>query len=149
MKILQIARHRNGVCGAPFYVVTFTDREHGADVMLAVVFDEPDHVAVLSTAILPDVSFGVNSWRGDNFEDELRRKIAEANEAADKKRNVAMLHGPQVHVTRSGIGGVYGHPVSRCDAGGCAAGTELYYAGLVPSQWKEGDVAEVPPEAAR
>lgn len=54
----------------------------------------------------------------------------------------------QVHITRSGIGGVYGHPVTRCDAGGCAAGTELYYADLVPSQWKEGDIAEAVPETA-
>lgn len=49
----------------------------------------------------------------------------------------------RVHVTRSGIGGVYGHPVTRCDAGGCAAGTEFYYADLVPSQFRDGDLALV------
>lgn len=33
-----------------------------------------------------------------------------------------------IHVTGVRDGGVYGHPTSRCDEAGCAAGTELFYA---------------------
>jgi len=47
--------------------------------MLAMVFDEPGHVAVVDVAKLSDpavgVAFGVNSWRGDQFEPELRAAI--------------------------------------------------------------------------
>lgn len=35
-KVLEIARHRNGVMGEPFYAIRFLDRENGE--MVAVVF---------------------------------------------------------------------------------------------------------------
>lgn len=48
--------------------------------MLGVVFDEPGSVAVLDVALLSDpevgVAFGANSWRGDQYEAELRVAIA-------------------------------------------------------------------------
>lgn len=48
--------------------------------MLATVFDEPGHVAVVDVLKLSDpkigVAFGGNSWRGDRFEAELRQAIA-------------------------------------------------------------------------
>lgn len=81
LKILGIDRHRNGVAGAPFNVVLFkVQREPG--VKVGIVFDEPDHCAVLDVAKLAagDIAFGSNSWRGDEYEPELRRAIATANE---------------------------------------------------------------------
>lgn len=74
--LVSIARHRNGVCGAPFYVVIFDDPEAGR--MVATVFDEPNHVAVLniSETAAGNIAFANgNSWRGDHYEDWLRQQI--------------------------------------------------------------------------
>lgn len=78
LNIKDIQRHRNGICGSPFHVVTFQHDEYGS--MAAIVFDEAHHVAVLQVDKLAngDVAFGSNSWRGDHFEPALRRAIREA-----------------------------------------------------------------------
>jgi len=76
LKILATDRHRNGVAGAPFDVVLFkVAREQGRKV--AILFDAPDHCAVLDVTMLAasEIAFGVNSWRGDEYEPELRRLI--------------------------------------------------------------------------
>ena len=75
LKIIDTAHHRNGISGAPFHVVLFDD---GESVKIAVVFDHAGHVAVFDVAKLAnrDIAFGSNSWRGDNFEPDLRRAIA-------------------------------------------------------------------------
>ena len=77
LKLIAIDRHRNGVGGATFDVVLFkAAREPGRKV--AILFDEPDHCAVLDVKLLAagDIAFGSNSWRGDDYEPELRRAIA-------------------------------------------------------------------------
>ena len=63
--IEHIALHRNGICGAPFYPVSFRDPDEGR--MLGVVFETDHHVAVfhLDKLALGNIAFGVNSWRGD------------------------------------------------------------------------------------
>jgi hypothetical protein len=88
-KIHEIAFHRNGICGAGFYAVRFTG---GKDVsgreFIATVFDEPGHCAVLAVDRLDTdgVAFGVNSWRGDHFEPELRAAITKQNNAGESNR---------------------------------------------------------------
>ncbi len=74
--IENIQRHRNGVCGAPFYVLTFHDPDQGK--MFGVVFEAAHHVAVFNLAklALGNITFGVNSWRGDHYEPHLRNAIA-------------------------------------------------------------------------
>ncbi len=80
-KVSQVEWHRNGIGGAGFHVVLFQPSKgyEGTGPMLAVVFDEEAHVAVLEIAPLSDPSvgarFGANSWRGDRFESELRAAI--------------------------------------------------------------------------
>jgi ethanolamine utilization microcompartment shell protein EutL len=77
-KVSQIDHHRNGIAGCPFDVVTFTMKDEGKRRnMVAVVFDKPGYCAVLDAdmAAAGDVTFGVNSWRGDDFEAELRPLI--------------------------------------------------------------------------
>lgn len=71
----DVAHHRNGVAGESFYAVTFTDNEGQA--MVATVFPEPGAVAVLCLGLLAEgcITFGVNSWRGDYYEDELRAAV--------------------------------------------------------------------------
>jgi hypothetical protein len=85
LKILGTARHRNGVAGAPFNVVLFkVPREPGDKV--GIVFDEPAHCAVLDVAKLAagDIAFGSNSWRGDQYEPELRRALPDERDDAHR-----------------------------------------------------------------
>lgn len=71
-----VARHRNGVSGAPFHVVLFRE---GGSRKLAVIFDEICHVAVLdlTLAAAGEVRFGFNSFRGDVYEPLLRAAVEE------------------------------------------------------------------------
>ena len=98
MNIQEIAYHRNGVSGEPFYVVTFSDPDAAGDTtsvkphtsprgeMVAVVFDidadEPSwRTAVLDRELLGAgvIAFAENSWRGDHYDRDLRQAIR-ANE---------------------------------------------------------------------
>lgn len=97
-KIESIARHRNGVCGNPFHVVTFTAKCDGTRRFVATVFDEPGSCAVLDRGLLNKgtVEFGVNSWRGDHFEGELRPAITaweDAQNATFEAEHFNRLHG--------------------------------------------------------
>jgi len=78
LKVIEIARHRNGVGGWPFDVVLFEDGgEHGSR-KVAIVFEEPGgQCAVLDVGKLAegDIRFGENSWRGDVYERALRAAI--------------------------------------------------------------------------
>ena len=72
--VIAIDRHRNGIEGAPFYVVLFRE---GDSRKLGIVFDEAYYCAVLDVERLArgDVAFGSNSWRGDAYEPYLRAVI--------------------------------------------------------------------------
>jgi hypothetical protein len=86
IKIIDTAHHRNGVGGAPFDVVLFkVAREPGRKV--AILFDAPYHCAVLDVTLLAagDIAFGLNSWRGDDFEPELRRLIDDSSTAGRRQ----------------------------------------------------------------
>ena len=76
LRIENIQRHRNGVSGAPFYVLLFRDPDESR--MLGIVFEQAYHVAVfnLSKLTLGNITFGVNSFRGDHYEPHLRNAIA-------------------------------------------------------------------------
>jgi len=80
LKIIDIARHRNGVCGAPFDVVLFKDGGKASDRKLAVLFDLAHHCAVFDVVKLAagNIAFGSNSWRGDDYEPYLRQAIEQA-----------------------------------------------------------------------
>ena len=74
--ITEIDYHRNGVGGNGFYVVKFRD---GKSKMLGIVFDEPGSVAVFDQNLLAQeiIAFGINSWRGDYYEADLRKATEE------------------------------------------------------------------------
>ena len=74
LTIIAIDSHRNGICGAPFDVVLFRE---GRTRMLGILFEAEAHCAVFDVAKLAagDIAFGSNSWRGDNYEPDLRRAI--------------------------------------------------------------------------
>jgi hypothetical protein len=68
LHIETIERHRNGVSGAPFYVLIFRDPDEGR--MVGIVFDQ------LGKLGDGNITFGENSWRGDRYEPHLRKAIA-------------------------------------------------------------------------
>jgi len=72
IKILDVAYHRNGVCGAGFTVVIF---EEEGRTMLATIFEAKGHCAVYDIEKLAkkDIAFGMgNSWSGYVYEEKLR-----------------------------------------------------------------------------
>jgi len=77
LKIIAIAHHRNGICGAPFDVVLFDDQGPERSRKVAILFEEPHFRAVLGVDKLAegDIAFGSNSWRGDHYEHDLRKAI--------------------------------------------------------------------------
>ena len=77
LRIITIAQHRNGICGAPFDVVLFQDAGPKSGRKAAILFPEEYHCAVLDVAKLAagDIAFGSNSWRGDHYEPHLRKAV--------------------------------------------------------------------------
>jgi hypothetical protein len=77
LKIIAIAHHRNGISGAPFDVVLFEDAGPEGGRKVAILFKGDSFCAVLDLAKLAagDIEFGSNSWRGDKFEQSLRKAI--------------------------------------------------------------------------
>jgi hypothetical protein len=75
IKVIDRAYHRNGICGAPFHVVLFDDVGDENTRKLGILFEAPHHCAVLDVTKLAQgsIAFGVNSYRGDVFEDRLRK----------------------------------------------------------------------------
>ena len=76
-KIDKMAHHRNGISGQGFTVVMFQNSGNKAP-MIAVVFDDTEkHVAVFDFNLLKQgvIEFGSNSFRGDNYEHDLRAFI--------------------------------------------------------------------------
>jgi hypothetical protein len=77
LHIIDWAHHRNGICGAPFHVVLFDDMGDENTRKAGILFEQAHHCAVLDVAKLAagNVAFGFNSYRGDVFEQPLRKAI--------------------------------------------------------------------------
>jgi hypothetical protein len=77
IQIVDSDFHRNGVSGMPFKVAIIDDA-NTSDMKLVVMFEAEGHTAVLSLTKLleeDDISFGSNSWRGDQYEEALRPEL--------------------------------------------------------------------------
>lgn len=88
LAIKDIARHRNGVGGESFHVVLF-DYDTPLRHMIAILFAEHGHCAVFDVSewLSGNIAFaGGNSWRGDIFEEQLRRAIKVHEDAAEAFR---------------------------------------------------------------
>jgi hypothetical protein len=81
LNITDIAYHRNGIGGAPFYVVLFEDIGAESSRKVGIVFTQALNCAVLDVAKLAagDIAFGSNSWRGDQYEACLREAVRKNN----------------------------------------------------------------------
>jgi len=87
LQIMTFARHRNGIGGAPFSVILFEDTGPEGGRKVAILFEQEAHCAVLDVSKLAagDIAFGSNSWRGDRFEEPLRKAIHAASSTTDRK----------------------------------------------------------------
>ena len=85
LTIEKIAYHRNGVAGEPFKAVVF---QYDGKKMIGIRFEDgaPDSIgfsnprcAVFDLELLAQgvIEFGENSWRGDQFADELDKLLEE------------------------------------------------------------------------
>lgn len=107
--IQEVAHHRNGVSGVPFYVVKFRDvtPDEPHYEMVGILFDREEyetgkkskkwvnpHCAVLDTDLLKKgvVTFGPNSFRGDCYIDKLCDAIKKW-ESAEKRKWKKKLKG--------------------------------------------------------
>lgn len=91
-RIHEIAFHRNGISGNGFYAVRFKATE-GYE-MIATIFEEQGNISVLRADMLfgkeATVEFGGgNSWRGDQYEGELRAALDAWSEERFGKGNKA------------------------------------------------------------
>ena len=76
IKVTAHSSHRNGVCGAGFYIALFTDTDCPDNKFLGIQFQDGDvHTAVVDVnqAANGDIAFGSNSWRGDRYHDALEK----------------------------------------------------------------------------
>jgi hypothetical protein len=75
IRILEVAYHRNGCQGEPFHAIRFRD---GRQLFLGLVHEQPDRVVVIDPLMAAEtVASGINSWRGDLYEEALRKAIAQ------------------------------------------------------------------------
>ena len=77
IRINDWAYHRNGICGAPFHVFLFDDTGDENTRKVGILFEAPHHCAVLDVTKLSEggIAFGLNSYRGDMFEESLRAAL--------------------------------------------------------------------------
>ncbi len=91
IKNLKIDYHRNGVSGNGFHVATFNWKDDGEKKqrhMVAIIFEGQGDCAVLDIdeTAKDNIEFANgNSWRGDHFEDELRKAIEQHNKELHEK----------------------------------------------------------------
>jgi hypothetical protein len=74
----DVEYHRNGITGEGFYCAIANDKEAGGD-MLIVYFKEIDKsicCAAFKIDLLPNIQFGINSWRGDRYVSAMKEAIA-------------------------------------------------------------------------
>lgn len=80
LEVVDISWHRNGISGVGFYAILFKNKDERNELFVAALYDAPGYCSVLRVADLSDptkgVRFGINSWRGDYYEPELRRLAA-------------------------------------------------------------------------
>lgn len=86
LTINKVSHHRNGICGVPFTVILFTDKEIGGGPMVATISDDDKlacHVLNIGELMKGNIEFANgNSWRGDRYVDTLLELVE-----AFEKRN--------------------------------------------------------------
>lgn len=84
LKFKNVQYHRNGVSGEPFFCAVVHDKENG-DMLITYFQGMPELCcAVYKFDLFPDITFGVNSWRGDNYNKPMDKAIVEYQRQYDE-----------------------------------------------------------------
>lgn len=81
IEIREVAYHRNGVSGLPFWVVLFNDTDEGMFNQLATIDEDGKDCRVINMGIAmfgrigQDV--GMNTWRGDYYLQKIKEAMQE------------------------------------------------------------------------
>lgn len=80
IEIREVAYHRNGVAGLPFYVVLFNDTDAGMFNQLATIDEDGKDCRVINMGIalhgrIGQVT-GMNTWRGDRYLSQIHDAMA-------------------------------------------------------------------------
>jgi hypothetical protein len=88
LKFERVQYHRNGISGTGFWCAVVHDPENGD--MLITYFDIKGEccIAVYNLALLPNIEFGENSWRGDNYVDAMKQAIEEYKHQREVHYNI-------------------------------------------------------------
>ena len=80
IEIRDVAYHRNGVAGLPFYVVLFNDTDAGMFNQLATIDEDGKDCRVINAGLVVTASeIGtrhMNTWRGDRYLSQIRDAMA-------------------------------------------------------------------------
>lgn len=105
MKVIEVARHRNGISGEPFYAILFTappESGEEEEKFIATLFDEPGQCAVIGLDRIEGMGVTMargNSWRGDHYETELRKYCKQY----EKRVNEAISNGQMDAIEKAGF----------------------------------------------
>ena len=80
IEIRDVAYHRNGVAGLPFYVVLFNDTDAGMFNQLATIDEDGEDCRVINAGLVVTASeIGtrhMNTWRGDRYLSQIHDAMA-------------------------------------------------------------------------
>jgi len=84
LRFTDVQYHRNGISGQGFYCATVKSKSDG-NLIITYFPNEEDlcYCAVYSLDKLPDIRFGYNSWRGDDFASYMSLAIKEHGKQFD------------------------------------------------------------------
>ena len=81
IEIRDVAYHRNGVAGLPFYVVLFNDTDEGMFNQVATIDEDGEDCRVINAGLVVIASeIGsrpMNTWRGDRYLSQIRDAMAD------------------------------------------------------------------------
>ena len=80
IEIRDVAYHRNGVCGLPFYVVLFNDTDVGMFNQVATIDEDGKDCRVINAGLIitaGDLHQHMNKWRGDQYLSMIKEAMRE------------------------------------------------------------------------
>lgn len=81
IEIREVAYHRNGIAGLPFYVVLFNDTDEGMFNQLATIDGDGKDCRVINMGIALHGRIGqvigMNTWRGDRYLSHIHDAMAD------------------------------------------------------------------------
>jgi len=82
IEIRDVAYHRNGVAGLPFYVVLFNDTDEGMFNQVATIDEDGEDCRVINAGLITNSGhigqqIGMNTWRGDRYLSQIRDAMAD------------------------------------------------------------------------